>query len=228
MILTIDGPTASGKSTLAALLAHRLSISYLNSGFLYRALAYILVHDYGYTDATIKEPDVKDIRAILDPHVLDYRYGYSEGVQVLYKQEPLTPLLKSADVDRWASLVSSNLTARAIMHDFQHAWADRKSFIAEGRDCGTVVFPHADYKFFLTADLDVRARRWQHDQELRGKFFTLQESRQALIERDSRDTQRVYSPLRIPPGSYYIDDSKLNIEETAQLILSYIKQPQSL
>jgi CMP/dCMP kinase len=224
MVITIDGPTASGKSTAARLLAHQLGgYAYLNTGLLYRALAYLLVHCYQYTDHMLMEPCPADAQAILDQHRLLYCYDDKQAASIWFDAINITSFLKTLAVDRWASLVSAHPAIRLLILDFQRDFAEKRDVVAEGRDCGSVVFPCADYKFFLTASLETRACRWQQDQAHQGKHFSMQQSLSALIERDERDSQRAVAPLTIPAQAHVIDTSCSSIPEVIQALLKFIK-----
>src|SRR5271157_5319036 len=155
MIITIDGPAASGKSSVAKDLAKKLGFYYLNTGLLYRAVAYILMQQKGSLD-TILPQDLEFINQ------LTYRY-HDNVPTVLYEGNDITPMLFSASLEQGASIVSSNKAVRDALLAFQRRIAQEHDVIADGRDCGSVVFPNAEYKFFLTADVDARTQRLMND-----------------------------------------------------------------
>lgn len=221
MIISIDGPTASGKSTTAKLLAEKLGFDYLATGYLYRALAYILIHSFGYKPDELKDPNREDLQKILASS--DFQYTYIDGNVVLrYKCENIAPFLKTAQIDDWSSIISSNKNVRSSILEFQRNYAANHNTIVEGRDIGTVIFPHADYKFYLTASLEERARRWQALQQQQGNIFTLSESMEHVSTRDARDRNRKVSPFVIPEDAIIVDDTDATKEETVAKILSYI------
>lgn len=221
MIITIDGPAASGKSTVARRLAHELSYYYLYSGLLYRAMAYVLVYRYGYTHEQLRNPLSDDIQEIIEGGLLQYGYTKQMGVQILFDNVAITHQLKSHEIDDVASISSTAPVVREAVLQLQRALARDYDVIADGRDCGTVVFPQANYKFFLTASPQTRAQRWLVDQQKLGKHLTLEQALGAIIERDARDTKRACCPLVIPEGAYVIDNSALTIEETLLLFKRY-------
>ena len=223
MIITIDGPTASGKSTLARALAKELSIYYLYTGLLYRALGYILITHYGYSQDDLTQPKLEDIDQLFSSGLISYCFDDARGEHIFYKGEDITGFLKSLDVDRWASRISAHAQVRALMVGFQRLLAQQMSLIADGRDCGTVVFPSADVKFFLTADKAIRAMRWQKDQKEAGHLFTLEEAMTALMERDNRDTRRSVSPCKPAGDAFIIDNSRMDVEQTVALCLTFIR-----
>lgn len=227
MIITIDGPAASGKSTVARRLAHELSYYYLYSGLLYRAIAYVLVYRYGYTREQLRNPLSDDIREIVDAGLLQYAYTKQTGAQIVLECVDITQQLKTHEIDDVASISSTAPVVREAVLQLQRKLACDYDLIADGRDCGTVVFPKANHKFFLTASPQTRAQRWLVDQQKLGKHLTLEQAVGAVLERDARDTQRACCPLVVPEGAYVIDNSVLSIEETVVLFKRYCGEHKS-
>ncbi|MBA3954511.1 (d)CMP kinase [Candidatus Dependentiae bacterium] len=219
MIITIDGPAASGKSTVARLLAQQLDYYYLNSGLLYRALAYVM-HDQDITHVS-----ESGLLALLDPACFTYCSTVAGGA-IIYKSQDITPYLKSPSIDQVASRISALKEVRQALLEFQRSFARSYSLVTDGRDCGTVVFPHADYKFFLIAAVEVRAARWQKDQIKKGINLSLKESQQRIEERDQRDSTRVLSPLVVAADAYIIDNSQLTQEQTVAVLFEHIQATQ--
>jgi cytidylate kinase len=222
VIITIDGPAASGKSTIAAMLAQKLGMYYVSTGLLYRSLGYILVHCFKYDREQLIAPSIDDVQQCLEENNLIYDYTSSTGASVFFKGENITPYLKTKDIDVAASLVSADKDVRQELLKFQRSFAKKNSVVMEGRDIGSVIFPDADFKFFITAQPEVRAARWREDQSHKGSQFTAQESLRIITERDTRDRERKASPLKVPEKAIVIDTSNLTIEEALQEILSYI------
>lgn len=221
MIIAIDGPVASGKSTIGQEIAHRLGFYYLYTGMLYRGIAYALVKAYGYDEQKLKNPDKKHVDDLLAAGRLEYRY--SEGrAQLLFDGTDITDRLKTAEVDNWASTSSALPVVRQAILHIQQEIGRTHDIVADGRDMGTVVFPDAEYKFFLTASVEVRARRWQADQKRMGNDLSLQECIAKISERDHRDTTREHSPLIQAPDAIVIDSSELDLPRTIDKILSFI------
>lgn len=223
MIITIDGPAASGKSTVAQMLAKKLSFYYLNSGLLYRALAHILVTHERYTAEQLAHPRIEHLTACLDPMRFCYDYDESGNVTITFDGNNITPVLKDMQVSHDASIVSADAQVRDALLHVQHRIAAAYHVVIEGRDTGSHVFPHADYKFFLTASPQERAHRWQAMQEKRGTPCTYQEAFDALKERDARDEKRELAPLRVPEGAVVIDSTFLNSEQVVQEIMNAMK-----
>ncbi len=214
MIITIDGPTASGKSTAGRLLAKELNYYYLYTGLLYRALAYLLMNEHGYTLETIAQSDIQIVDQLLDRKRLVYRYDASDRERIFFEKKDITPYLKGDRVGQAASIVSTNPEVRDRLNILQRAIADDHDVVIDGRDAGSVVFPNAAVKFFLTAAEDERALRWKAQQEKREVYVTLQEAKEFVSSRDHRDATRKTAPLTIPEGAHIIDNSDMGIGET--------------
>ncbi len=224
MIITIDGPTASGKSTVAYAVAKTLGFYYLPTGWLYRAVSYLLKKNYGYTDAMLANPAMEDLVCCLDPKRLVYSYDVSTGGKLSFDTIDITSFLKDYTIDNAVAIISPVVHVRELVAQAQRHFAQQHDSVIEGRDSGSVVFPQADYKFYLTASLPVRAARWQKDQEKRGNVFSLAQAEEQVEERDKKDRERAHSPLVVPRNAIEIDSSFLNLEETIQKFLGYIQQ----
>jgi CMP/dCMP kinase len=220
MIITIDGPAASGKSTLARMIADQLDIYYLNSGFLFRGLAYILVQHHGITPSDLSSVAQETIEESLAASAMTYQYQRYHGVSLRAYESDITEHLKTAHVDSYASLLGINRAARDVLAQLQRAIAQaHSSLVVEGRDAGSVVFPHAAYKFFITASLEIRAARWRADQQAKGHYHTPHDAVRIIQERDSRDSARSVAPLVIPPDALIIDTSNLSLSQALEKML---------
>ncbi len=220
MIITIDGPTASGKSTIAQLLAEQIGYMYINSGLLYRGVAYIF----------IKKKIIISVDQHVSQHEIDalfsemrYNFTQTEGAVIYYYDENITPHLKTADIDLASSIVAMQPFVRQEILSYERTLADDHNVIADGRDCGTVIFPHAQYKFFITANLDVRADRWQRDQRKVGEEFSLEECKRIIDERDRRDRERSISPMKPADDALIIDTSTLSVQEVITELTTIIR-----
>lgn len=197
MIITIDGPSASGKSTIARMLAQELGYFYLNTGMLYRAFAYTVLHDQ-IDPQNIHEVDVAAIIARL---VYTYQHGTA---QVLLQNTDITSLLENKTIDQAASQISALPIVRKQIDAWQHALVNNHDSVIDGRDSGSVVFAHADHKFYVTASDEVRAHRWLAKQHERGNMFDLAYALNQIQSRDRRDMQRAAAPLIVPEGATVI------------------------
>ena len=222
MIITINGPAASGKSTISRMLADQLEYYYLCSGLLYRAIAYILVNTYGYTPETLTTITVEDIMHCVDPTRLRYDYDELCQERIFFDNDDITPYLKDKFVDHITSIISVNKHVRSAVMFIQHTLAAHHSVVADGRDVGSVVFPQADVKFFVTASVAVRAERWRKDQERYNNHLSFDEAIALITDRDDRDKNRVIAPLIIPDNAIVIDTSELSAQETVEKMMSYI------
>lgn len=224
MIITIDGPASSGKSTVAHAIARARNLYYLNSGLLYRALAYLLLHKRTYTTQELRVPHKTDIAAFTDPKRLKYTYESNRGPLLTFDGQDITPFLKDPDVDNASSLISQDPRVRDRIYDLQHAIAEKYPLIIEGRDAGSVVFPQADYKLFLTASVDKRAERWRKQQAKKGRQYSIEQAIEHVTQRDERDEKRKIAPLIIPEGAIVVDNSALTKEQTLKEVLSFLNQ----
>lgn len=223
MIIAIDGPVASGKSTIARRLAHNLGFYYLYTGFLYRGIAYVLAHRYGYDTDMMEHPRPEAIDEIV--HRKGFEYRYEQGApKIIFEGEDISQYLKSKEVDEWSSRISAHPYVRDAVLEYQVRIGATHDVVAEGRDVGTVVFPEADYKFFLTASVEVRARRWQGMQAQRGAHYSFEESCAAVRERDNRDQDRAHSPLKQASDALLIDCSEMTVDQVVALMQQTIKQ----
>lgn len=222
MIITIDGPVASGKSSVAKLLAEDLSFYYLYTGLLYRGLSYVLHKNYGYDQEKMKEPNETDIENIFsEKHKFEYKYLDGKAY-IFFDGVDITEHLKSEVLDLWSSLISVHRCVREAILGKQKKIGQQHDIVADGRDMGTVVFPDADHKFFLTALPKVRAKRWQKFQSFKGFDYDFQKSLEKVIERDKRDIERELSPLMRAEDAVLVDNSDLSVKETFKLMRSYI------
>lgn len=219
MIITIDGPVASGKSTVAQRLAQRLGFYYLNTGLLYRAVAYVVAQQ--------QPAKAADTGCQLEPADLafvgDLVYSYRDGKAAvsMYGQD-LTSQLYQAALDRQASIISVQPAVRAALLMLQRSIAQSHDVVADGRDCGTVVFPQAEVKFYLTAAVQTRAMRlMQGDRKYAGMDLT--QVMAAVQERDQRDQTRPIAPLKVPQGAVVVDSSALDIDQVLEQMVQVIK-----
>src|SRR5580658_2507016 len=150
MIITIDGPAASGKSSVARCLAKRLNYYYLYSGLLYRGCAYVLLKYGNYTKEQARTIKPGELSVFFNTQRIKYSYTHATGEQLFFDDHDITPHLKSAVVDDWSSLISADPAVRMAIGTVQHAIGATHNVVADGRDMGTVVFPEAELKFFLT------------------------------------------------------------------------------
>ena len=221
MIITIDGPVASGKSAVARLLAHQRQLFYINSGMLFRAVAYLLTEKCHLPIEQLVTLTHDQIIQCL--HVSKLNYVYQEGKeQILYDGENITWHLKTADMDHAASVAGTNPDIREILLKIERKLAEYHDIVIDGRDTGSVVFPEADVKIYLTASPEIRARRWQKDQAEKGNNFSLEETLQEINKRDERDKTRLVAPLVKPDKALVIDSSDKMLNEIVAQIERFL------
>ncbi len=228
MIITIDGPTASGKSTVARKVAHELGFYYIASGLLFRAIAYVLLCEQGYTLDRFAHDGVLDLDPCTIVQFFHYTYDPVHCEQIAYKGTRLNASLKTPIIDQAASIISQNMDVRICLLAMQRGIARDHDVVVDGRDCGSVVFPHAELKFFLTAAPEIRTYRWQKDQEARGVLTNLEQARRELQIRDDRDRSRPIAPLVIPSDAVIIDNSSMQIQEVVTKIVNAARRMQDI
>jgi len=215
VIVTIDGPAGSGKSTAARLLARRLSFHYLDTGALYRALTLAAANAGADLD------DENRLVKLFDSASIDLKPSAS-GLIVHLDGRDVTSRIRSSKLTENVKRVARHPAVRRRVTDRTRAMARDRCAIAEGRDQGTVVFPHADVKFYLDALLDVRARRRYREMKARQPVLTIDDVRQQLAKRDESDIQRPVSPLRPAPDAILIDTSDLTIDQMVEKLANIV------
>lgn len=228
MIITIDGPAASGKTTLGLEVAKKLKLFYVYSGLFYRALAYLLINKEVYKDEDLYNPKQQDLYTYLDPELLIYQYDPEVGETILFDGKDITPHLKIGFIDQKASILSGNKRVRTLINEIIRTIARNFDVIVDGRDAGTVIFPGADIKFYVTAETEVRAKRWQHVQKELGEKYSFEDALKMITERDERDKNRKEAPLAIPDDGIIINTSDKDIEQTLEDALEKIDRNEHL
>lgn len=215
MKIAIDGPAGAGKSTLARRIAERLGILYVDTGAMYRALTW---------KALANKVNLKDKAELRNLAVrTDITLAYNMGqVRVFCDGTEVTDEIRSPEVSRWVPVVAADEEVRAIMVEKQQAIAREQSVVMDGRDIGLCVLPDADYKFYLTASLEERARRRAKELVKKGYKVNFQEVKEEIRERDKLDTERLVGPLTVLPDSIVIDTSDMSPDEVVSRVLSLI------
>ena len=212
MIIAIDGPAGSGKTTVSKLLAKKINIFYLDTGAIYRVLTLkALQENVNLVD--------EDKLAYLADHLALRFYGD----KVLLEGDDVTAKIRELQIDKNISQVVSWEKVRSEMVRFQRDIVKGRDAVVEGRDIATVVFPEAEYKFYLDADVNQRAKRRQRELIKRGIKISLKEVGSQICRRDNCDINREIGPLTIGKDAIYLDTTNLTIEEVLKTILSYIK-----
>ena len=215
LIIAIDGPGAAGKTTAARLLAQRLGYCHIDSGAMYRALAW---------KALKQEVDLSDPRSLLGllaQTALELRPA-AEGLRIFVDGEDITDVLRLPKIQAAASLVSVHPQVREELVQRQRQLGTHGGVVMDGRDIGTVVFPHATVKFYLTASLEERGRR--RYQESLQDLGTLESTLEEVERRDQRDMERAASPLKPAPDAILIDTASLSPEEVVTQMEGHIQR----
>ena len=209
-IVTIDGPAGAGKSTVARRLAQRLGFAYVNSGAIYRAVAWRASHGIP-VESVLRSIDIEFVPT-------------AEGQRVRVDGRDVTDALYTPAVSELATKVSQLPVVRQFADELQRREARRGSVVVEGRDAGTVVFPEADCKFYLDASPDARARRRFSEQRAGGGGADLEGIRSAIAARDAADRTRSVAPLAQSADATYVDSSDLTADEVVELMAKEVER----
>ena len=222
MIIAIDGPSGAGKSTLGKMLAKKLNLLYLDTGAMYRAVALAV------TRAGVPFRDIDRIADIAENADIDL-IGEPDAMKVMLDGEDVSIDIRTLDAAQSASVVSTISEVRRIMVEHQRIIGNAapNGCVLEGRDIGSVVFPHADIKFFLTAKPEARARRRYTEDQAKGRISTYEQTLAEINERDERDVSREDSPLTISDDAVVIDTSELDLAEVFEQMLAKTNNPNS-
>ena len=217
MIIAIDGPSGAGKSTLGKMLAKKLNLLYLDTGAMYRAVALAV------TRAGVPYRDIDRIADIAENSEIDL-IGEPDAMKVMLDGDDVSVEIRTLEAAQAASVVSTISEVRRIMVEHQRAIGESapNGCVLEGRDIGSVVFPKADIKFFLTAKPEARARRRFIEDQSKGRISTYEQTLAEINERDERDVSREDSPLTISDDAIVIDTSELDLTEVFEQMLGKI------
>ncbi|MCS6874779.1 MAG: (d)CMP kinase [Pyrinomonadaceae bacterium] len=222
MIISIDGPSGAGKSTLGKMIAKELGLLYLDTGAMYRAVGLAVL------EAGIGPEDTDSVVKVVRNTKIELKEIAGE-LRIFLNDIDVSDQVRKAEIGQIASIVSSIPEVRRILVEKQRkiGLSSEKGCVLDGRDIGTVVFPDADFKFFLTANPETRARRRYEENLQRGITTTYEETLAEIKERDIRDTSREDSPLRIPKGAILIDTSEMGLKEVFERMLEIIRKKTS-
>jgi CMP/dCMP kinase len=215
-VIAIDGPVGAGKSTIARELARAMDYTYLNTGAMYRAVG-IAAREAQLT------PEEGDIDAKLAPLLARIRIEF-EGERIKLNGQDVSAEISAPEVSELASKFSALRIVRERMKDLQRAAGEQGGVVMEGRDIGTVIFPDAEVKFFLDADVSVRAERRYKELHAKGDSITRDEVLAQLVERDRRDSAREHAPLKRAADAIVIDATRMTIVEVVNAMKAHIAQ----
>ena len=221
-IVAIDGPAGAGKSTVARKLAEALGYVLVDTGAMYRAVA------LAATRAGVAWNDAAAVaglaRGIVGEHALTFERDPKLGVRVLLRGEDVSEAIRMPDIAQGASTVSAHEEVRAALLDLQRQAGETGGVVLEGRDIGTVVFPRAEVKFFLTASAEIRAGRRHAELVAKGQNVTFDETLADVKVRDARDEGRAVAPLKQADDAVRVDSSAMSIDETVAFMLAEVKK----
>ena len=217
MIVAIDGPAASGKSTTAKMVAKKLEMTYLDTGAMYRAVTLALLRSNTDLD------DYDSVCQVVDELELEI---YDKGSKTIVKLdgEDISQAIRSLPVTENVSAVSALKYVRQTMVEIQRNIGNKTNCVVEGRDIGTVVFPDAEFKIFMVADVNMRAKRRFKDLYEMGENRSFQDVLADLKSRDEKDSTRAYSPLQKADEAIEIDTSMLSIDQQVEKIINLVKK----
>jgi cytidylate kinase len=218
MIIAIDGPSGAGKSTLGKMLAKNLNLLYLDTGAMYRAVGLAVLENGVSFEDKVKAAEIARISRI-------ELVGEPENLQVLLNGRDVSAEIRTNEVGQAASIVSAISEVRKILveHQRQLGEQSKNGAVLDGRDIGTVVFPNADLKFFLTAKPEARARRRFEEDSAKNRAVSFEQTFAEIKERDERDVSREDSPLSIAEDAIVIDTSELNLTEVYEQMLGIVR-----
>ena len=211
-IVAIDGPAGAGKSTIAKRLAQRIGADYIDTGAMYRAVALKLLR----TGTDYNDPEA--LQTMLDAMDVDFSQG-----KTILDGEDVSGLIRTPEISALASPSSGVPAVRYKLTALQQAMGKRKSIVMDGRDIGTVGFPDADFKFFLTASADERARRRTEEMRAKGQEADFETIRADIIQRDYQDSHRAFRPLQKAEDAVEIDSTDMSIDSVVDTMMAFIE-----
>ena len=213
-IVTLDGPSGSGKGTVGRLLAQVLNFNYLDSGLLYRGVAILVI------EKDIALSDVSNIEEIARNMNLEFS---SENNKIFLDGIDVSNSIRTEEISIVSSKVAQLKSVRAILHEIQRGYLKGNGLIADGRDMGTVIFPDADLKIFITASPEARAYRIHKELLGRGESVSLRDLERSIASRDRSDSERKISPLVPAVDAIIIDTSNMTVEEVKDEIVKHYR-----
>jgi cytidylate kinase len=216
MVIAIDGPAGSGKSTTAKNVAEKLGFIHINTGAMYRGISLKCIQE------DVNMEDAAQLNHLLTHTKFEFA---AEGESALLMDGvDISAEITSVEVTDFVSQVSAISEVREKLVQYQRKMAEGLNVVLEGRDIGTVVFPNADHKFFLVADIHERARRRKKEMEAKGEVVSLEELTEEMLERDRKDSTRKHSPLKKAEDAVEIDTTGISIEEQVNRIVEIVNK----
>jgi len=215
--IAVDGPAGSGKSTVAKAVAKRLGIIYVDTGAMYRGVAYNCIQK------GVNCSDEKAVLALLDGIHLEI-LPTEEGQKIFLENQDITEKIRTQKIGQGASEVAVIQSVRQKLGDMQRAMARKNSVVMDGRDIGTYVLPQAEVKIYMDAGVDERTMRRMGELKAKGEKPEFEAVRKEIIQRDDNDMNRQHNPLRKAPDAVYIDTTRMTIEDVVEKILTIVQE----
>ncbi len=210
MLIVIDGPAGSGKSSVSKIIADKLNINYLDTGSMYRMITYYFLKN----DLSLDEASIIN-------HIDEINISYTNN-KLLLNNEDVEQFIRSNEINSNIGSIANSKTVREKMIELQRSIVENNDFIVDGRDLGTVVFPNCKNKFYLTASVDTRAKRRFEQNKRLGIDSDLDQIKASIKQRDENDMNREISPLKQADDAILIDSSDLSLEEVVNKIISLV------
>ena len=219
-VIAIDGFASTGKSTLSKRLANALNFTYIDTGFMYRVVSYFALNSNLIEDDVILEKEFEKALA-------ETKFTWSTDTQskeILFNGKSFGDEIRTLEISTWVSQIAQLGFVREHLVAQQRSLSKLGSVVMDGRDIGTVVFPYADFKFFLVADSKIRAQRRFDELQAKGEKVLFEEILKNVVDRDHQDSTRDISPLRKAEDALEIDTTSFGVEEVFEQIVSYINK----
>lgn len=219
-VIAVDGFASTGKSTLSKRLANALNFTYIDTGFMYRVVSYFALNSNLIEDDVILEKEFEKVLA-------ETKFTWSTDTQskeMLFNGKSFGDEIRTLEISTWVSQIAQLGFVREHLVAQQRSLSKLGSVVMDGRDIGTVVFPYADFKFFLVADSKIRAQRRFDELQAKGEKVLFEEILKNVVDRDHQDSTRDISPLRKAEDALEIDTTSFGVEEVFEQMVSYINK----
>ena len=216
-VIAIDGPAGAGKSTIAKMAAKELNYIYIDTGAMYRGVAWLVLQKYNTPVTT------KDILSVLENIDIHLAYDQNGTMLVYVNHQDVSTKIRTPEVTALVSQVAAISQVRAKMVELQRKMAQKGAVLMDGRDIGTCVLPNADLKIYLTASVEERARRRAKELQEKGYDVDVEKIKQDITMRDEADMNREISPLKQADDAILLDTTNMNIQEVLQAIINLAK-----
>jgi len=227
LIITIDGPSGAGKSTIAKMIAHTLHYTYIDTGAMYRGVAFAYMRKYpeerGQRSevSEVQMQKLDKLKELLNS--LNLRFEFGEETKVFLDGGDISKEIREPAISLLASKLSQNNVVREYLYAMQRAQGQNGGIVLEGRDTGSVVFPNAHVKFYLDANPEERAKRRHTELSSKGTSVDIASVKEDMVKRDKNDSERDLAPLVIPEGAIYVDTSGLDVEGVVKVLFQQIQ-----